>query len=839
MPSSSSFVFISSPQKSASMPATTLPTPASLSPSSSTATLSSLPSFLSHQELPTFANAIEYYRSTLASHESRLGPSHPDTLSSVNNLAELLRTQSKYAEAEPLYRRALEGREQQLGAMHPDTLASVNNLALLLKARGKYLEAEPLYRRSLEGREVVFGPSHPQTLSVVINLGALFFARQGYRVAEQLFRRAVQGRELSLGPQHPQTKNALAWLHKALRALEQQSEVAEDHHFAHSPHSSPHRPILDEASSSCDCTSIPTLGTGTSAAQFPLSATALPASLPIPATDIRSRTISSPLLHTLPSTLTSSLASRATSSTCQNTSNTIPTSTINTSITITTSTNTSTTSASSAAAAAAFVDNTAERLTRARQTSSLAPSPAFMLDVPWKSHLYYLVRERNNREQNAFAEAFGAYGRAVNELHRERKKISDLDAKLGGNHRHQHHGHGHGHGIKANHTSSATYLLEQGLAKQSGNNTGQLVLSKTFAPGTEPDLGRAASSSQDSHSVLQEDGEKAGGLFGSLSYRLPQTLVSGVSTVVGTSASYLGVDNLLTNRLREMEEKNARLSEELTAAYRLGYENADAMLRLKNQSETDEKLLMDKDAELNRKDEEIHRLQIMWERQSTREKELTAAIHLLRSELKALHQELQIAQEREKESAAESAQLIERVLKLRSEKDEAVQDMAAMLELAQVCICWAVCGAMLCYALLSCVLCYAMLCYAMLCYAMLCYAMLRYAMLCYAMLCYAVLCCAMLCYAVLCYAMLCYAVICYAMLCYATLRYATLRCAVLCCAVLCCAVLCCAVLCCAVLCSAALRCAVLCCAVLCYAKVLCYAILSAMLRYTKCYATLY
>ena len=69
--------------------------------------------------------------------EAELGPTHPHTLSSVNNLAILLRAQGKYAEAEPLFRRALQGREAELGPTYPHTLSSVNNLANLLSDQGK------------------------------------------------------------------------------------------------------------------------------------------------------------------------------------------------------------------------------------------------------------------------------------------------------------------------------------------------------------------------------------------------------------------------------------------------------------------------------------------------------------------------------------------------------------------------------------------------------------------------------------------------------------------------------------------------------------------------------
>ena len=68
---------------------------------------------------------------------------------SLNNLAELYRTQGKYAEAEPLYHRSLAILEKALGPEHPDVATSLNSLAALYDTQGKYAEAEPLYQRAL------------------------------------------------------------------------------------------------------------------------------------------------------------------------------------------------------------------------------------------------------------------------------------------------------------------------------------------------------------------------------------------------------------------------------------------------------------------------------------------------------------------------------------------------------------------------------------------------------------------------------------------------------------------------------------------------------------------
>ena len=76
-----------------------------------------------------------------------LGPEHPDTLLSVNNLAGLLYSKGDYAGAEPLYRRALESRERVLGPEYPDTLLTMKELAELLEKTGQVEEALALKRR--------------------------------------------------------------------------------------------------------------------------------------------------------------------------------------------------------------------------------------------------------------------------------------------------------------------------------------------------------------------------------------------------------------------------------------------------------------------------------------------------------------------------------------------------------------------------------------------------------------------------------------------------------------------------------------------------------------------
>ena len=65
----------------------------------------------------------------------------------MNEQAEVLYAQGKYAQAQPLFEKALEIRRRLLTDDHPDTANSYNNLAVNLNAQGKYAQAQPLSRR--------------------------------------------------------------------------------------------------------------------------------------------------------------------------------------------------------------------------------------------------------------------------------------------------------------------------------------------------------------------------------------------------------------------------------------------------------------------------------------------------------------------------------------------------------------------------------------------------------------------------------------------------------------------------------------------------------------------
>ena len=70
------------------------------------------------------------------------------------------------AGALPLFQRALDSRERVLGKEHPDTLTSVNDLAACMQALGDAAGALPLCRRAADGLERLLGPEHPSSRTV-------------------------------------------------------------------------------------------------------------------------------------------------------------------------------------------------------------------------------------------------------------------------------------------------------------------------------------------------------------------------------------------------------------------------------------------------------------------------------------------------------------------------------------------------------------------------------------------------------------------------------------------------------------------------------------------------
>ncbi|NEA38410.1 tetratricopeptide repeat protein, partial [Streptomyces sp. SID11385] len=149
--------------------------------------------------------AVPLYESALADRVRVLGPDHPDTLTACNNLAGAYQSAGEEGRALPLYERTLADCVRVLGPDHPDTLISRNNLAYAYESAGDLGRALPLYERTLADRVRVLGPDHPYTLTSRNNLAGAYESAGDSGRALPLYERTLADRVRVLGPDHPDT----------------------------------------------------------------------------------------------------------------------------------------------------------------------------------------------------------------------------------------------------------------------------------------------------------------------------------------------------------------------------------------------------------------------------------------------------------------------------------------------------------------------------------------------------------------------------------------------------------------------------------------------------------
>ncbi|KAF6803318.1 Kinesin light chain 5, partial [Colletotrichum plurivorum] len=107
--------------------------------------------------LGNYSRAEALVQDAVRIRRERLGEEHPDTLTSMANLASTYRNQGRWKEAEELDVRVMETSLRVLGEEHPSTLTSMANLAATYRNQGRWKEAEELGVRVMETRKRVLG----------------------------------------------------------------------------------------------------------------------------------------------------------------------------------------------------------------------------------------------------------------------------------------------------------------------------------------------------------------------------------------------------------------------------------------------------------------------------------------------------------------------------------------------------------------------------------------------------------------------------------------------------------------------------------------------------------
>lgn len=142
---------------------------------------------------------------TLFDCEQILGPDHPYTLTSRNNLASAYESAGQIDKAIPLLEQNLADTERIQGPDHPHTLITRNNLAVTTRSAGQLDKTIPLLEQNLADLERILGSDHPNTLSARGNLGQTYRVAGLLDAAIMLYEQTAAESERILGSDHPDT----------------------------------------------------------------------------------------------------------------------------------------------------------------------------------------------------------------------------------------------------------------------------------------------------------------------------------------------------------------------------------------------------------------------------------------------------------------------------------------------------------------------------------------------------------------------------------------------------------------------------------------------------------
>ena len=163
----------------------------------------------SYSYLGDYNKACELQNAVYNARKEILGEKHPDTLSALHNLAIFYSDLGDYNKACELQNAVYNARKEILGEKHPDTLNSLNNLASSYSYLGDYNKACKLQNAAYNARKEILGENHPDTLTSLNNL-AIFYSYLGdYNKACELQNAVYNARKEILGEKHPDTLNSL------------------------------------------------------------------------------------------------------------------------------------------------------------------------------------------------------------------------------------------------------------------------------------------------------------------------------------------------------------------------------------------------------------------------------------------------------------------------------------------------------------------------------------------------------------------------------------------------------------------------------------------------------
>jgi eukaryotic-like serine/threonine-protein kinase len=152
--------------------------------------------------------AIDQCQRACELYSRHCGRDHPDTLNSMNNLANSYSDAGRTQEALKLREETLQLRKARLGPDHPDTLKSMNNLAISYADAGRTQEALKLREETLQLQKAKLGPDHADALASMVNLGHSYLALGRRSDAIKVYEQALPIMKAKM-PDHQFTFNCM------------------------------------------------------------------------------------------------------------------------------------------------------------------------------------------------------------------------------------------------------------------------------------------------------------------------------------------------------------------------------------------------------------------------------------------------------------------------------------------------------------------------------------------------------------------------------------------------------------------------------------------------------
>lgn len=152
-----------------------------------------------------FQEASEQFRIAYDGYLTRLGPDHPTTVTSKNDLAVALQATGKNEEAAQLLIEIITAKEEKVPEDDLSLLENRNNLGNALAGMKAHARAEKQHRIVAELRSKVLGPMNVKTLDAMNNLAGDLQMLGRHEEAIALAKKVVEGRTKVLGPVDPKT----------------------------------------------------------------------------------------------------------------------------------------------------------------------------------------------------------------------------------------------------------------------------------------------------------------------------------------------------------------------------------------------------------------------------------------------------------------------------------------------------------------------------------------------------------------------------------------------------------------------------------------------------------